>query len=108
MSAARDRDGCWRAATWRRRRRSDRVRRRSTVRRAVNAAIDRRLRGIAEDGGVNDIGIRRMDAQPADGARLGEAEMLPGFTGVGGFIDAVALHDVAAELTFTHADVDDV
>src|SRR5262249_3298320 len=34
--------------------------------------------------------------------------VLPGFAGVGGFVHAIALHDIAAQLGFAHAEVEDV
>ena len=39
---------------------------------------------------------------------VAEADVRPGLAGVGGFVDAVAGHDVAADARLTHADEDDV
>ena len=64
--------------------------------------------GMAEGGDVDEIGIGGADADARNGLRLGEADILPGAAGVGGLVDAVALHDVAAKLGFAHSDVDGV
>src|SRR5690606_36812763 len=47
-------------------------------------------------------------AAPADRAVALEPEVLPGAAAVGRLVDAVALHDVPAQLDLAHADVDDV
>ena len=41
-------------------------------------------------------------------SELREADVRPRLAGVGGFVDAVARHDVAADARLAHADVDDV
>ena len=63
---------------------------------------------VAEGGDIDDVGVGRMDADAGDGLGIVEAEVLPFLTAIDGPIDSVTLHDVAAELSFAHADVDDV
>jgi hypothetical protein len=75
---------------------------------AEHAAVGIPAVGMAEGGDVDDIGIGGMDADARDSLRVGEANVLPGAAGVGGFIDAIALHDVAAKLGLPHADVDGI
>ena len=63
---------------------------------------------MAERGDVDEVGVRRVDADRGDGQRLLEADVRPRLAGVGRLVDAVALDDVAAQLGLAHADVDDV
>ncbi|MCX6603476.1 MAG: hypothetical protein NTV52_07770 [Acidobacteria bacterium] len=49
-----------------------------------------------------------MDADAADLAGFGEANVRPGATAVDGFIDAIAVGGVAADGLFAHAGVEDV
>ncbi len=80
----------------------------AAVFRAEDAAFLVGAVGVAERGDVDDVGIRRMNANAGDGLRVAEPDVLPGLAGVDGFVDAVALHDIAAELGLAHADVDHV
>src|ERR1035437_3231469 len=73
-----------------------------------DAALRVRVIGVAQRGYVDHVGVGGMHADARDGLRVGEAHVLPRLAGVGGFVHAVALHDVAAQLGFAHADVDHV
>ena len=63
---------------------------------------------LAEAGDEDDVVIGGMNADPRDRVRVAEAELRPGLSGVGGLVDAVAGHDVAADARLAHADVDHV
>jgi len=60
---------------------------------------------MAERGDENDVRIRGIDADPSDGLRIGESNVLPGLARVGRLVHAIALHDVAAKFRLAHADV---
>ena len=62
---------------------------------------------MAEHRGEGDVGVRRMDDDLADLPLL-LPDVLPGLAAVGGLVDAVAGHDVAADVGLAGADVDDV
>src|SRR5579875_847175 len=64
--------------------------------------------GVAQCRYVDQVGIVRMDAYLGDVTRVRQAEVRPGLTCVGRFIDAVAMRDVAANGCLAHANVDDV
>ena len=63
---------------------------------------------MAEGGDERDIGIARIDDDFADGARVAQADVLPGLAAVHGLVDAVALRDVAAQAGFSRADVQNI
>ena len=63
---------------------------------------------MPEGGDVNDIRICRMNSHPRDDLGLGETHVRPGLPGIDGFVNPIALHDVAAQARFAHADVNDV
>jgi len=63
---------------------------------------------VTERRDVNDVGIRGMHANASDGLSIHESHVFPGLAGVDSFVDAIALHDVAAQFGLTHADVDDI
>src|SRR4030042_367474 len=63
---------------------------------------------VPERSHEHDIGIAGVDGHPANPARLLEAHMLPGLAGIGGFIDAVADRDIAADEGLTRPRPDDV
>ena len=52
------------------------------------------------------FGILRVDGDPADLSRVGEADVLPRAAGIDRLVDAVAVREVAAEAGLAHADVD--
>ena len=80
----------------------------AAVDRLEHAALVVVLAVAAEVGDEDDVGVGRMDADLRDRVGVVEADVRPGLAGVGGFVDAVAAHDVAADAGFAHADVDDV
>src|SRR5437763_12249824 len=57
---------------------------------------------------VDKVRILRVDTDPGDGLGLLQTHFVPGLTRVGRLVDTVALHDIAAQLCFASADVDDV
>src|SRR5262249_49431164 len=61
---------------------------------AVDAALGVGAEGAAEDGGVGDVGVARVDDNLADLAGL-FPEVFPGLAAVGRAVDAVAGGDVA-------------
>ena len=63
---------------------------------------------MAERRHVDDVGIGRVDANLRDRLRVGEADVRPRLAGVDRFVDAVALHDVAADARLPHSNEDDV
>ncbi len=67
---------------------------------AVDAAVLVRAVGVAKRSDENDIGIRGMDDDIADVASVFEPDVGPGFSGVGGFVHAIAERDVAADAGF--------
>jgi hypothetical protein len=64
--------------------------------------------GVAENGDVDDIGVRGVHDDAADLLRIAESDVLPGFAGVGGFIDAVADRNRGAHVGFARAHIDGV
>ena len=80
----------------------------AAIARTIDASRLGGLRRIAERRRVNDVGIGGMDAQARDGQGVGQSDVFPVLPRVARFVDTVALHDVAAQLRLTHADVDDV
>src|ERR1043166_3029005 len=56
----------------------------------VHAALRIGSPKMAESSGVNDIGIFRMDDDPADVPGFGEAHVLPSLARIGRLIDAIA------------------
>ena len=79
---------------------------------AVGALVDAALLAVeaqpAERRDVDDVGVGRMDADLRNHAGIGERHVRPRLAGVDRLVDAVALHDVAADARLAHADVDDV
>src|SRR5579872_6030739 len=63
---------------------------------------------VSERRDVDDVGIVGIDANLGDVLRLGEADLRPGLPGVRRLVRAVTLDDVAANVRFACADVDDV
>ena len=62
----------------------------------------------AERGDVDDVGILRVDDDPADVLRLAQPHVLPGLAAVGRLVDAVAPRRALAVVRFAGADPHDV
>src|SRR5437016_1782960 len=72
---------------------------------AEDAALVVRTVGMAESGYKSDIGIRRMDDDLADVARVFQPNVVPGLAAVVRTIDAIAERDVAANAGFAGTDI---
>ena len=72
------------------------------------AALFVRTVGMAEHGGENSIGIARIDGQRGDLLAVAQAEMSPGLSGVGRFVDSVANGEVGAMQAFAAGDINNV
>ena len=59
-------------------------------------------------GGLGDVAVGRVHANATDRLRLTQPAVLPRRGAIGRLVDAITLHDVAAQLHFTHADVNDI
>src|SRR4051794_29637727 len=70
---------------------------RPTVLRAIDAALRVRSVRMTECADIDEVRIRRMDTDLADIARLGEAHMPPRPPAVHGFVDTVAMRDIATD-----------
>ena len=75
---------------------------------AEDAALGVRSIGMAEGGYENDVGVIGIDDDFADGARVAESDVFPTFAGVEGFVDSIALRNVAAYAGLAGANVNDV
>ena len=75
---------------------------------AENATFGVWTEGMTESGHKDDIGIVRIHDHLADRARILQADVLPGFTGVHRLPDAVTLRDVAANAGFAGSDINHV
>jgi hypothetical protein len=77
---------------------------------AIAGAEDAALRvgavGVAERGDEDDVGVCGVDDDVADVAGIFESDVAPGFAGVGGFVDAIAERNIAADAGFTGAGVE--
>src|ERR1022692_3106900 len=80
----------------------------AAVDRAEDAALSVGPIGMAESSHENDIGIIRINDDFADGARVGEANILPGLARVERLVDSVALRNVAAYAGFARAHINNV
>ena len=80
----------------------------AAVGRAVDAPFRIAAEDLAEDGHPQAIRIGWMDADPADRAYALEADVLPGFAGVGRAVHAVTDRNVAPRAGRPGADVDHV
>ena len=63
---------------------------------------------MAFGGDENAVGIFRIDENRGDLLRVAETEMRPGFSRVGGFVNAIAGGKIGALQTFAAADVNDI
>jgi hypothetical protein len=63
---------------------------------------------VAEGGDEELVGIFGVDFDVGDHLEVAEAEMDPGFAGVGGLLNAVAGGEVGADDACAGADIDDV
>jgi len=75
----------------------------AAITRAEDAALGVRAVGVPESGDKGDIGIRRMDDDLADVARVLQSNVVPSLAAVVRTIDAIAEGDVAANAGFTGA-----
>src|SRR5205823_4034961 len=80
----------------------------ATIGRTVDPSFFIRAMGMAECRDVDEIGILRMDAYPADVACIFQAYVRPGLATIGGFIDTVAMSHISANGRLTHTHIDDV
>ena len=80
----------------------------AAVRRAIDAALGIGTEHIAQHCGIDEIGIRRMDADAADELAVAEADMAPGAARVARFVNAVAVGHIEADRRFTGARIDHV
>ncbi len=80
----------------------------AAIARAVDAAIRIGAVSVAERSNENDIGIRGMDDDGADVACVFEADVGPGLSGIGRFVNAIAERNIAADARFAGAGVDHV
>src|ERR1035438_2719227 len=80
----------------------------ATVGGAEDTALFVRSPEMAESSDVDDVGIPGMHADRADVKSILQADVLPGFARVTGFINAVAMRGITADIRLTHADIDDV
>ncbi len=62
-----------------------------------HAALGIRPERVAEYGDVHEVGVRGMDADRADLARVPESDVGPCLAGVGGFVNAIPRRHVAAD-----------
>jgi hypothetical protein len=81
---------------------------RATIGRSKYSALFIRSVLVAERRHIHQIWIVGVNADSRDGLRVGPSHVLPCLAGVGRFVNAVALHDIAAQLRLPHADIDDV
>src|SRR5579864_7721787 len=63
---------------------------------------------MAEHRGENFVGIARIDRERGDLLAINEAEMRPGFAGVGGFVDAIADRKIGTVQSLSAGYVDNV
>src|SRR5580692_6582250 len=63
---------------------------------------------MAEDGNENAIGILRVDDDVGDLLAVAQAQVLPGFSAVAGFVDAVAGGKIGTAETFAAAHINNV
>jgi len=80
----------------------------SAVARTEHAALRIRRVGMPERGDINHVGVRWIDANSRNRLGIAEPDMLPRLPGVHRFVHTIALHDVAAQFGFAHAQVDHV
>ncbi len=80
----------------------------AAITRAVNAAFGVGAVSVSECGDEHDIGVFGMDDDVADVARFFEADVGPGLSSVGGFVNAVPEGDVAADAGFAGAGINHV
>src|SRR5262249_25967144 len=73
---------------------------------AEDAAFGVGAIGVAESRDVGDVWIFGMYGNAANGTRIAEANRGPGLASVDGFVNAVAVDDVAANAGFAGAGID--
>ena len=80
----------------------------SAVGRAEDAAFGVRPVGMPQGRDEGDIGIRRINNDLADRARIVQANVLPGLAAVQRLVDTIAVRDVAANAGFARPHVQDI
>src|SRR6185503_2513257 len=75
---------------------------------AIDAALAVRPEDVAQHGGIDQVGIGRMNANTPDKLAVPESDVAPGAAGVGRFVHAVAVGDVEADRGLAGAGVDHV
>src|SRR5580765_4299020 len=80
----------------------------AAVRRAKDATLRPGTVSAAHGRDKNEIGITRIDGNPADVPGGGQADVLPGASAIGGFVDAIAISEIRAEVGFTSANINNV
>src|SRR5690606_15947197 len=79
---------------------------------AIHAAEDTALLvrspGMAKGRHVDDVRVVGVDGDVTDVAGVLQTHVLPGLAPVGGFVDAVTVRDVAADVRLAGTNVDDV
>ena len=63
---------------------------------------------MAEHGGEDFIGIAWVDGERGDLQAIAQAEVGPGFSGVGGFVNSVANGEIGTMQAFAAAHINDV
>ena len=80
----------------------------AAVFRAKDAAVGIRRRMMPECGDVDDVRVRRMNADLGNILRVDQPDLRPRLARVRGLVGSVALNDVAADVRFAGADVNDI
>src|SRR5207302_9380976 len=80
----------------------------SAVRRTKDAPLLIRTVWMSEHRDEEAIGIARIDGEHRNLLAVAEAEVLPRFAGVSGFVGAVAGREIGTLQAFARAGVDDV
>src|SRR5437870_13124340 len=78
------------------------------IARAEEAASPVRPEGMSEGRHVDGVRILGMDNYAADRIGVAESGELPRLSGINGFVNAIAHHDVAADTGFAGANIDQV
>src|SRR5271154_5291108 len=75
---------------------------------AKNTALGIRAERMAQSRHKNNVSIPGIDNYLADGSRVVQADVLPCLPAVEGFINSVAMRDVAADAGLAGTDIDDI
>src|SRR6202043_3403765 len=71
-------------------------------------ALFARSIGMPKHGGEQTVRVARINSEAGSLLAIAQAEMRPGFAGVGGFINAVADGEIGTRETFAAGNVNDV